>query len=76
MITYSQGSKCLAGAAPLEHRVPVAVGSFCTHLDIAQWVEQQPEELMAVGSTPTIHLLCKQRATTSDPGWAPAPRAR
>ena len=75
MITYSQGSKYLAGAAPLEHRVPVAVGAFCTHLDIAQWVEQQPEELLVVGSTPTIRPLCKQLAT-SDPGWAPALRPR
>ena len=75
MITYSQGSKYLAGAAPLEHRVPVAVGAFCTHLDIAQWVEQQPEELSVVGSTPTIRPLCKQLAT-SDPGWAPALRPR
>ena len=74
MITYSQGSKYLAGAAPLEHRVPVVVGSFCAHLDIAQWVEQQPEKLSVVGSTPTIHPLCKQ--LTSDPGWAPALRPR
>ena len=74
MITYSQGSKYLAGAAPLEHCVPVVVGSFCTHLDKAQWVEQQPEELSVVGSTPTIHPLCKQ--LTSDPGWAPALRPR
>lgn len=72
MITYSLGSKCLAGAAPLEHRVPVVVGFFGTHLDIAQWVEQQPEKLSAVGSTPTIRPLCKQLVTTSDPGWAPA----
>ena len=76
MITYSQGSKYLAGAAPLEHRVPVVIGSFCTYLDIAQWAEQQPEKLSVVGSTPTIHPLCKQLATTSDPGWAPALRTR
>ena len=76
MNTYSQGSKYLAGAAPLEHRVPVVVGSFCTHLDIAHWVEQQPETLKVVGSTPTIRPLCKQLATTSNPGWAPALRTR
>ncbi len=40
MLAYSRGSNRLAGAAPLEHRVPAAVGSFCSHLDIAQWVEQ------------------------------------
>ena len=74
MNTYSLGSKCLAGAAPLEHRVPVVVGSFCTHLDIAQWVEQQPEKLSFLGSTPNIHPLCKQ--LTSDPGWAPALHTR
>ena len=76
MNTYSLGSKHLAGAAPLEHRVPVVVGSFCAHLDIAQWVEQQPEELSVVGSTPTIPSLCKQLVTPSDPGWAPALRTR
>ena len=45
MLAYSRGSNCLAGAAPLEHRVPAVVGSFCTNLDIAQWVEQQPDKL-------------------------------
>jgi hypothetical protein len=29
MLAYSRGSNCLAGAAPLEHRVPAVVGSFC-----------------------------------------------
>ncbi len=72
MLAYSRGSKSLAGAAPLEHRVPAAVGSFCIHLDIAQWVEQQPDKLSAAGSTPAIRMLCKQRATTSDPGGVPA----
>ena len=74
MITYRRDSKFLAGAAPLEYRVSVLVGSFGTNLDIAQWVEQQPEELSVLGSTPNIHPLCKQ--LTSDPGWAPAFRTR
>ena len=76
MLAYSRGSNRLAGAAPLEHRVPVVVGSFGSNLDIAQWVEQQPEKLSAAGSTPAIRTLCKQLATTSDPGWAPALRTR
>ena len=41
MFAYSRGSQPLAGAAPLEHRVPAANGSFCSNLDIAQMVEQQ-----------------------------------
>ena len=54
MLAYSRGSNCLAGAAPLEHRVPAVVGSFCPNLDIAQWVEQQPDKLSVAGSTPVI----------------------
>jgi hypothetical protein len=76
MLAYSRGSNCLAGAAPLEHRVPAVVGSFCPNLDIAQWVEQQPDKLSVAGSTPAIRLLCKQLATTSDPGRVPALHAR
>ena len=45
MLAYSRGSNRLAGAAPLEHRVPANLGSFCSNLDIAQWVEQQPVKL-------------------------------
>lgn len=71
MLAYSRGSNRLAGAAPLEHRVPANVGSFCPNLDIAQWVEQQPVNLSAARSTPAIRT-----ATTSDPGWAPALRVR
>ena len=76
MFAYSRGSNRLAGAAPLEHRVPALVGSFCTNLDIAQWVERQTQNLLAAGSTPAIRMLCKQLATTSEPGWAPALHAR
>ena len=54
MLAYSRGSNCLAGAAPLEHRVPATVGSFRSHLDIAQWVEQQPRKLCVAGSNPAI----------------------
>ena len=76
MLAYSRGSNRLAGAAPLEHRMPANVGSFCPNLDIAQWVERQTDNLLAAGSTPAIRTLCKQLATTSDPGWAPAFHAR
>ena len=75
MLAYSRGSNCLAGAAPLEHRVPAIIGSFCTNLDIAQWVEHRLTPNVA-GSSPAIRLLCKQLATTSDPGRVPALHAR
>ena len=76
MLAYSRGSNRLAGAAPLEHRVPATVGSFCHHLDIAQWIEQQPVKLSVAGSTPAIRTLCKQLATTSEPGRVPVVHAR
>ncbi len=76
MFAYSRGSNCLAGAAPLEHRVPVNVGPFCSHLDIAQWVERQSETLLVAGSTPAIRMLCKQPANTSEPGRVPALHTR
>ena len=76
MLAYSRGSNCLAGAAPLEHRVPAIIGSFCTNLDIAQWVEHRPDKPTVAGSSPAIRLLCKQLATTSDPGRVPALHAR
>ena len=76
MFAYSRGSNCLAGAAPLEHRVPAVIGSFCTNLDIAQWVEHRPDKPTVAGSSPAIRLLCIQLATTSDPGRVPALHAR
>ena len=76
MFAYSRGSNRLAGAAPLEHRVPAAVGSFCSNLDIAQWVERQTKNLLVAGSTPAIRMLCKQLAATSEPGWAPVVHTR
>ena len=75
MLAYSRGSNCLAGAAPLEHRVPAVVGSFCPNLDIAQWVEHR-QTPSVVGSNPAIRLLCKQLATMSNPGRASALHAR
>ena len=57
MIAYSRGSKCLAGTASLRHRMPAAIGSFCSHLDIAQWIEQQSNRLPVAGSTPVIQPL-------------------
>ena len=53
MIAYRRGSKRLAGAASMKHRMPAFVGSFCTW-DIAHRVEQQPETLSVAGSTPVI----------------------
>ena len=76
MLAYSRGSNCLAGAAPLEHRVPAIIGSFCTNLDIAQWVEHRPDKPTVAGSTPAIRLLCKQLANMSNPGWVSAVHAR
>ncbi len=76
MLAYSRGSKRLAGAAPMEHRVPAIFGSFCPNLDIAQRVERQTDNLLVAGSTPAIRSLCKQLATTSDPGWVPAVHTR
>ena len=69
MLAYSRGSKRLAGAAPLEHRVPATVGSFRFHSDIAQWVEQQ---LTSCESRVRIPLS----ATTSNPGLSHAVWAR
>jgi hypothetical protein len=76
MLAYSRGSNCLAGAAPLEHRVPAVVGSFCPNRDIAQRVEHRPDKPTVAGSTPAIRLLCKQLATVSNPGWVSAVHAR
>lgn len=75
MLAYSRGSKRLAGAAPLEHRVPANVGSFCSNLDIAQWVEHRltPE---CRGFDSRYPLLSKQLATMSDPGRVPAFHSR
>ena len=75
MLAYSRGSKRLAGAAPLEHRMPAIIGPFCPNLDIAQWVEQQTINLYVAGSSPAIRSLCKQ-LTTSEPGRVPAVHAR
>ena len=59
MFAYSRGSQLLAGAAPLEHRVPAAPALPASNLDIAQWVEQQPFKLSVAGSTPAIRTMCK-----------------
>jgi hypothetical protein len=60
MNAYSRGSRNrktrLAGAASLRNRMPAFIGTFCIHLDIAQWVEQQPVELWAAGSNPAFQL--------------------
>jgi hypothetical protein len=76
MLAYSRGSKRLAGAAPMGSRVPATVGAFCSHVDIAQWVEHQPIKLTVAGSNPVIQPLRQKRANPSNPGWAPADRSR
>lgn len=58
MIAYSRGSTSLAGAASLKSRMPAVRGAFCNHLDIAQWIEQQPDKLSVTGSTPVIPKRC------------------
>lgn len=57
MIAYGRGSRCLAGAASLKYRVPAMTGSFRIHLDIAQWLEQQPDTLWVAGSNPVVQPL-------------------
>jgi hypothetical protein len=47
MIAYSRGSRPLAGAASLKHRMPAMI-SFGTHF--GQWLRQQPVKLP--GSNP------------------------
>ena len=57
MIAYSRGSKRLAGAASLKHRMPAMV-RYCSSLwGIAQWVEQQPDKLSVAGSTPAFPTI-------------------
>jgi hypothetical protein len=68
MIAYSRGSQSLAGAASLKYRMPAVGRTFCTHLDIAHWLEQQPVKLWAAGSNPAIQPNSK----LSEPGVAPA----
>ena len=77
MLAYSRGSNCLAGAAPLEHRVPAVVGSFCTNLDIAQWVEHRLTPNVA-GSSPAIRLLCtnSSQPRVNQAGLPPSTRDR
>ena len=58
MIAYSRGwlntNERLAGTASLRNRMPAIIGAFGDHLDIAQWVEQQPHKLSVVGSNPAF----------------------
>ncbi len=49
----------LAGAASLESRVPADLRrSFPPTKGIAQWVEQQTDNLPVAGSTPVIQPAC------------------
>lgn len=63
MIAYSRGSKRLAGAAPLEHRMPAMIWAFRTPLGCSSVVEQQPDKLCVAGSTPAIRLLLQTAGT-------------
>ena len=56
MFAYRRGSQFLAGAAPLEHRVPAATGS-CIQSGYSSVEEQQPGKLSVAGSTPAIRTL-------------------
>lgn len=76
MLAYSRGSNRLAGAAPLEYRVPAIVGSFCPCGDIAQRVEQQTS---VCGSQVRLLLFrgcANSLPTMSEPGRIPAIHAR
>ena len=55
-IIYGRGSKHLAGAASLKHRMPVIGVASC--LDIAQMVEQQSQKLLVAGSIPAFQTTC------------------
>ena len=59
-IAYSRGSKRLAGAASLRHRMPAIEGDFHLDTEIAQWVEQQTCNLWVVGSNPAFSANTKQ----------------
>ena len=63
MIAYSRGSTRLAGAASLRNRMPALNGTFRSHLDIAQWSEQQPDKLSVAGSNPVIPTLLETTST-------------
>ena len=53
MIAKNRGSKRLVGAPSLRKRMPAVDGSSA-HLEIAQWIEQQPHKLWVTGSTPVF----------------------
>ena len=53
MITYSRGSKRLAGAASLKYRMPVVADTFHQPGD-SSTVEQQTHNLLVAGSIPAF----------------------
>ena len=61
-ITYSRGSHTLAGAVSLRSRMPVTGGCFHPHVDLAQWIEHQPDKLTVAGSIPAILANCLTRS--------------
>lgn len=62
MIAYSRGSTCLAGAASLRNRMPAMIRAFTRLSEIAQPVEQQPDQLSARVRLPFSGNRCgKQR---------------
>ena len=66
MIAYSRGSKRLAGAASLKHRMPAIIRASRGHLVKAQW---QSNSLISCRLRVRIPLT---NSKTSDPGFASA----
>ena len=56
--------------------MPAITGTFRIHSDIAQWKEQQTQNLWAAGSIPVIQALFGKQLNPSDPGLTPAILAR
>ncbi len=58
MIIYSRGSKHLAGAASLKHRVPMVGNRFPDQRDSSK-VEHQLSQLSVMGSNPVLNCLSR-----------------
>lgn len=54
-ITYSRGSKILAGAASLKYRIPVLPDLYAPARGYSSTVEQRIVVPWATGSNPVIH---------------------
>ena len=62
MITYSRGSQSLAGTASLRCRMPVMIGAFGDHLDIAQWQSNSLRSCLARVRLPLSKPVCQTGA--------------